>query len=68
MKGSFYKELERVFVKFLKYHTKILLGDFNAKACREEIFKPTIGNESLPETNNDNFVRVVNLATSNNMT
>jgi hypothetical protein len=26
---------------------KILLGDFNAKVGREDIFKPTVGNESL---------------------
>jgi hypothetical protein len=32
---------------------KILL-DFNAKAGRKDIFKPTIGNESLHEINNDN--------------
>jgi hypothetical protein len=25
---------------------KILLGDFNAKVGREDIFKPTVGNES----------------------
>jgi hypothetical protein len=28
---------------------KILLGDFNAKVDREDIFKPTIGNENLHE-------------------
>jgi hypothetical protein len=28
---------------------KILSGDFNAKVGREDIFKPTIANESLPE-------------------
>jgi hypothetical protein len=37
---SFYEELERVFDKFPKHHMKILLGDFNAKVGREDIFKP----------------------------
>jgi hypothetical protein len=46
---------------------KILLGDFNAKVGREDIFKPTIGNESLHQDSNDNGVRVVNFATSNNL-
>ena len=46
-KDSFYKELEQVFDHFPRYHMKILLGDFNAKVGRENIFKPTIGNESL---------------------
>jgi hypothetical protein len=56
MKDSFYEELERVFNKFPKYHTKIML-DFNAKVGREDIFKPTIGNESLHEISNDNGVK-----------
>jgi exonuclease III len=43
VKGSFYEELKRVFDKFPKYPMKILLGDFNAKVGREDIFKPTIG-------------------------
>jgi hypothetical protein len=46
---------------------KILLGDFNAKVGREDIFKPKIGNESLHEISNDNRVRVVNFATSKNL-
>jgi hypothetical protein len=46
---------------------KILLGDFNAKVGRENIFKPTIENESLHEISNDNGVRVVNLDTSKNL-
>ena len=44
----------------------ILLGDFNAKVGRENIFKPTIGNESLHQDSNDNGVRIVNFATSKN--
>jgi hypothetical protein len=47
---------------------KILLGDFNAKVGREDIFKPTIGSENLHEISNDNGVRVVNFATSKNLT
>ena len=43
---------------------KILLGDFNAKVGRENIFKLTIDNESLHQDSNDNGVRIVNFATS----
>ncbi|PNF35831.1 hypothetical protein B7P43_G09438, partial [Cryptotermes secundus] len=46
---------------------KISLGDFNAKVGREDIFKPTIGNESLHEISNDNGVRVVNFVTLKNL-
>jgi exonuclease III len=66
VKDSFYKELEHVFNKFPKYHTKIMLGDFNAKVGKEDIFKITIGNESLQEISNDNRVRLVNFSTSKN--
>jgi hypothetical protein len=62
VKGRFYEELECVFDKSHKYHMKILFGDFNDKAGREDIFKPTIGNESLHEISNDNGVRAVNFA------
>jgi hypothetical protein len=64
VKDSVYEKLERIFDKFPKYHMKILLGDFNAKVGKEDIFKPTIGNERLHEISNDNGVRVVNFATS----
>jgi hypothetical protein len=63
MKDSFYEELERVFDKLPVYHMKILLGDFNVKVGREDIFKLTIGNERLHEISNDNGVKVVNFAT-----
>jgi hypothetical protein len=56
-KENFYEELEQDFDHFPKYHMKILLGDFSAKVCRENITKPTIGNS------NDNGVRIVNFAT-----
>jgi hypothetical protein len=34
---------------------------------RENIFKHTIANESLPQDSNDNRVRIVNFATSKNL-
>jgi hypothetical protein len=68
MKDRFYEELEYVFGKFPKYHMKILLGEFNAKAGREDIFKSTIWNENLHKLSNDNGVRVVNFVTSKNLT
>jgi hypothetical protein len=46
------------------YYMKILLGDFNTKLGREDIFKPIIGQESLLQDSNDNGVRLVNFATS----
>jgi hypothetical protein len=67
MRDSFYEELERVFDKFPKYHTKILLGDFNSKVGREDIFTPAIRNESFLEVSKDHGVRVVNFATSKNL-
>ena len=67
-KDSFLGELEQVFFyHFPKYHMKILLGDFVAKVGRENIFKLTIGNESLHQVSNDNGVRIVNFSTSKNL-
>jgi hypothetical protein len=66
VKDSFCEELERVFHKLPKYQMKVLL-DFNAKVDREDIFKPTIRNESLHEISNDKGVRLVNFATSKNL-
>jgi hypothetical protein len=56
VKDSFYKALEHMFNKFPKYHMKILLGEFNARAGREDNFKPTIGNESLHKISKDNVI------------
>jgi hypothetical protein len=44
---------------------KILFGDLNPKVSRDDIFKPTIGNERLHKISNDNGV--VNFAASKNL-
>jgi len=51
------------FLHFPKYYMKILL----AEVGRENILKPTIGNESVHQDNSDNGVRIVNFATSKNL-
>ena len=60
---SFYVELQHLFYHFPKYHAKIIFGDFNEKVGRENIFKLTIGNESLHQDSNDKGVRIVKIAT-----
>jgi hypothetical protein len=66
-KENFYKESEQFFDHFPKYHMKILLGDFNAKLGRQDIFKPTIGNGSLYQDSSGNGLKIVNFATSKNL-
>jgi len=46
IQNNFYEELEQVFDHGPKYHMKILLEDFHAKLGKDNIFKPTVGNES----------------------
>jgi hypothetical protein len=67
LKDRFYEELEQVFYRFPKHQMKILIGEFNEKLGRENIFKPTIGKESLHKDSNDNGVRIVNFATLKNL-
>jgi hypothetical protein len=45
-----------------------MLGDFNAKVGKEDIFKSTVGNESVHEISNDNRSRVVKFTASKNLT
>jgi hypothetical protein len=67
IKEGFCGEIGRIFDQFRRYDMKILLVDFNVKVGREDIFIPTIGNESSHEISNDNGVRLLNVATSENL-
>jgi hypothetical protein len=64
IKDSLYKELGHVLYQFSRYDMKILLGNFNVKVGRKDIFKLTMGNKSSYKICNDSGVRVVNFATS----
>jgi hypothetical protein len=59
VKDSFYEELERVLVKFLEHHLKILC--YSRQGRHLEL---KIGNEGVHETRNYNGVRLVNFVTS----
>jgi hypothetical protein len=67
VKYRFYVQLQRVFYKICKYHMKTLLGEFNANVGRKDISKLTIRNESLHKISNDNGVRIVKFASSENL-
>jgi hypothetical protein len=61
--NNIYKELGQVSLLISHVTYEILLGDFNAKLLKVDIFKPTIGNESTHRDSNDNGVRFANLKT-----
>jgi hypothetical protein len=47
---------------------KFFSGNFNGKVGREDVLKPKTGNEILHEISNEMELRVVNFATSKNLT
>jgi hypothetical protein len=55
-------KIRHAFYQFPRYDTNILLGNFNVKVGREDIFKQPIGNVSPHGTSNENGVRVANSA------
>jgi hypothetical protein len=63
-KDTFHEELHHIFDQFHEYHMK-MLGDFDAKVDREDVFKTTTGNTNLHKISKDNEVRIVNFATCN---
>jgi len=60
---SFYEKLQD-FENFAQYNMKIFSGDCNAELGSEDIFKPTLGNESPHLDSDDNGFRIVNLFAS----
>ncbi|XP_055390543.1 craniofacial development protein 2-like [Condylostylus longicornis] len=66
-KENFHDILYKTYGACPRYDAKILLGDFNSKIGREQIFGKTIGTHSLQHTTNDNGFRLIDLAASCNM-
>lgn len=56
IKSNFYENLENACDSIPGNSVKIIVGDLNEKIGRESSFRPTIGQESLHLTSNDNGV------------
>lgn len=66
-KDVFYEKVEDVIGKIPNYDVKIILGDFNAKVGREEIFKNVTGGCSKHKDSNQNGQKLIRFAEENNM-
>jgi len=64
MKEEFYNLLEQNINQIANSNIKIILGDFNAKVGKEDIYKPTIGNESLHKETNNNVTKMIQFTIS----
>ena len=67
IKDMFYERLEETYDRCPGHDIKIVLGDFNAKVGRENVFHPTVGNFSLHDTTSDNRIRLVDFAAAKNI-
>jgi len=67
IKEEFYNLLEQNINRRARSDIKIILGHFNAKVGKESIHKPTTGNESLHNETNNNGVKMIQFAISNEL-
>ena len=64
VKEEFYNLLEQNVNQIANSYIKIILGDFNAKVGKEDIYKPTTGNEGLQNETNNNGIKMIQFAIS----
>ena len=64
VKAEFYNSLEQNKNQIANSDIKIILEDFNAKVDKEDIDKPTTGNESLQNETNNNGIKMTQFAIS----
>ena len=63
-KDDFYDTLDMVCSRLPKHDVKVLLGDWNAKLGKEDLFRPSLGRWSLHDMCNDNGIRFASFATA----
>jgi len=64
IREEFYNLLEQNINQIASSDTKIIPGDNNAKVGKENIHKPTIGNESLHNETNNNGIKMIQFVVS----
>lgn len=67
LKQSFYEDLQSVVNSLPRYDIKIIIGDYNAKIGREEIYKNVTGGKSKHEYSNENGRCIIEFARENKM-
>jgi hypothetical protein len=67
VKDFFYDKLNQIYQRIPAHDTKIIVGDFNAKRGREEVFKLDIGKCSPHATSNENVISAIDFASDDNM-
>lgn len=58
-KDEYYEALTNAYDRCPAHDVKIVLGDFNAKVGKEEVYRPTIGKYSLHDITNENGERMI---------
>lgn len=61
-KDEFYEDLEHILNETPRSRIRIVLGDFNAKLGKENIFRTIIGNHSLHYVTSENGFRLIDFA------
>ena len=64
IKEEFHNLLEQNINQIANSDIKIIFGDFNAKAGKENIYIPTTGNESLHDETNNNGIKMIQFTVS----
>jgi len=64
VKEEFYNLLKQNIIQIANSDIEIILGDFNAKVDKEDIYKPSIGSESLHNETNNNRIKMIQFAIS----
>ncbi|XP_046683293.1 uncharacterized protein LOC124369359 [Homalodisca vitripennis] len=67
IKDAFYERIEEEYRKIPSYDTKIIMGYFNAKIGKEQVWKSVAGSNSLHANSNDNGMRLLSLTWAVNM-